>query len=323
MSRGIGGVEVIQELLPEWVALVAAVLTQLGDAWFLSLLLLALYWTGREADDVLLVGGLYLAAVGVYRTLKYSFGLPRPNETLLEPELVPGLLRPFYEATAFATSYGFPSGHATSAATVYVGLAAALAVGTRRRRYAAAGLLVAVVSLTRVVLGLHYLVDVVVGALLGVGLVSAGFAARDRFDDGVTTVLLAGVATTASYLYASGGTDQSVAAFGAALGLVGGWQLVVLARGADAAGRDPAGNARRRGWIAALAAGSLLLSVPTVPLLTGEPLPTAGLSGLLAGFLVLAPTVRQAGARQRLVTIVWAGLDNAGATVRRLLRPTG
>jgi len=224
MSRGIGGVEWVQALLPEWAALVAAVLTQLGDAWFLSLLLLALYWTRRERDDVLLVGGLFLAAIGLYRTLKYTFRLPRPNGTLLEPALVPELVQPLYEAAAFATSYGFPSGHAISAATVYVGLATALTVGTRRRRYAAAGVLVTVVSLTRVVLGLHYLIDIVVGSLLGVGLVYAGFEVRDRFAHGVTAVLLGGVVTTASYLYASGGIIQSLVAFGAAVGLLGVWR---------------------------------------------------------------------------------------------------
>ena len=45
MSRGIGGIDPIQELLPDWMALGVGLLTQLGDAWFLVLLLAVLYWS--------------------------------------------------------------------------------------------------------------------------------------------------------------------------------------------------------------------------------------------------------------------------------------
>jgi len=72
-----------------------------------------------------------------------------------------------YSATAFSDGYGFPSGHATVSTVVYVGLASILTIWDQRRRYFVAGVVVAVVSFTRLALGLHYLVDVLAGMALG------------------------------------------------------------------------------------------------------------------------------------------------------------
>jgi len=295
MTRGIGGVQVIQNLLPEGAALLAAALTQLGDAWFLSLLLVVLYWAlPEEEHDVLLVGALLFVAAGAYRTLKHVFALPRPNDPLLAAEGVPGLLRPLYEATAFATSYGFPSGHATSSAVVYLGLAGVLGIWTRRRRYAVAATVVTVVGLTRVVLGLHYLVDVVAGAALGAAVAWLGIHGVRQFAaDRVTVVLAVGVLTSAAYAAASGATRDSLLLSGAVLGLLGGWQLLVLARAAAGSPAVPVSSVRRRRGIAAVAFAPLLVTVATTPVVGVTPIPGAGFAGFVVAGVVLAPTVRR------------------------------
>ncbi len=68
--------------------------------------------------------------------------------------------------------YAFPSGHATEATAVYGMLAVVLASGTRRWRakvlgWASAVLTAAVVGISRLYLGAHWLTDVLAGWALG------------------------------------------------------------------------------------------------------------------------------------------------------------
>lgn len=178
MGRGLGVVEFFQQTLPDWTALVAGLLTQLGDLWFLGCLLGVLFWKHEsDRDDVAFVAVLFAASVVATQVLKYLFGLPRPSGPP-DPATTSSLVRPVYEATASASGPGFPSGHATAATAVYGGLAAALSVGTRRRRFAIAAGLVGLVGLTRVLLAHHYVVDVVAGTALGATVVAGGLWAR-------------------------------------------------------------------------------------------------------------------------------------------------
>jgi membrane-associated phospholipid phosphatase len=116
---------------------------------------------------------------------KYGLGLPRPPETLMAiPE----------------DGYGFPSGHATAAA----GLGTAL-VGVSRweRRWplALAATYVAVIAATRVLLGVHYLPDVLVGVALGVLFAGAGLRA-DRLRPRLTFAGTTGVVALALSVWA-------------------------------------------------------------------------------------------------------------------------
>ncbi|MFC7176849.1 phosphatase PAP2 family protein [Halosegnis marinus] len=74
-----------------------------------------------------------------------------------------------WERAATADGFTLPSGHATGSAAVYGAAALAFEVGRRRVRYAAAALVVVAVALSRVVIGVHYLTDVLVGVALGGG----------------------------------------------------------------------------------------------------------------------------------------------------------
>jgi undecaprenyl-diphosphatase len=129
---------------------------QLSHWWVKSLVIIGI---GLAADlasrsrlpfGAVLAGISYLAAAGIVDLLKDVFDRPRPS--LVDPDvhpLVPG-------------SAAMPSGHAAGA------FAAAVAVGLVHPRLRLPLLvLAALIALSRVWLGVHYLSDVVVGAALG------------------------------------------------------------------------------------------------------------------------------------------------------------
>jgi len=178
MSHDLGVVDAVGAAVPDWVAVVFALVTQLADAWFLFVLLATLYWMG---DRFPVVGagigrrraafGLALAigALTLSTALKAVFGHPRPpgQGTATGAHLIPEALRPLHESAATTDEPTFPSGHALAATLVYGGLALVAETGTRRARYAVATLLVVLISASRVVLGVHYLLDVVAGIVIG------------------------------------------------------------------------------------------------------------------------------------------------------------
>ncbi len=151
--RGSGAVETLQSALPEPALTLLGVVTVLGDLPVLvGAACLALVGLDRERGAyvfAVILGGLALLA-----GLKATLALPRPDPTLHLIE---------------TASTGFPSGHALGTTVVYGTLALVIdRGGSRRRRLAVAGAVVALVSLSRVALGVHYPADVVVGVLLGI-----------------------------------------------------------------------------------------------------------------------------------------------------------
>ena len=176
MSRAVGLTDLLTAL-PDAVVVAFAILTQLGDFWFVFSVCALAYWLGpytprvgagltRERAAMLVA--LLVTAIALTVSLKAAFGLPRPVGAGVAPEsaLVPAGLRGVYQSMATGDGYGFPSGHATVATLVWGGLAWAVRVGTRTQRVAVAGSVIGVVALSRLVLGVHFAVDVLAGALV-------------------------------------------------------------------------------------------------------------------------------------------------------------
>lgn len=224
-------------------AVLAAVVTQLADAWLLVSLLSLGYWLApRVAADPRAVAatlvGLAFAALAASLGLKSVFTLPRPAAaaTTTPPDLFGPLLSELFRDVATSDGYGFPSGHATAAAAVYGGCAAFLDVGTRRDRWLAAGSVIALVAASRVVLGLHSVGQVLAGVACGATLLwlatrlsRPGLRPRpDRLFFGVAVV---GVAAVAATTLRGAGEATAVAAV-AVGGGVGGY-LVWRLRGRD------------------------------------------------------------------------------------------
>lgn len=218
MSRGVGAVEALQAVLPEWAVPVVNAVTQLGDVWFVFLLVPALYWFGpsrgwlADREDAGLFAGLALVALALVVALKALFAVPRPPEAL---------------RLVATDGYGFPSGHAIASTAIYGGLGVLLDRWTVARRIAVAAVVVAAVALSRVLLGLHYLVDVVAGVGVSLLVLGAVVALRRR-DRGAAPLLwfgaVVGVAAVVVSAVNLGSVSQDAAmAGGATVGAALAW----------------------------------------------------------------------------------------------------
>jgi membrane-associated phospholipid phosphatase len=293
MERGIGEIELLQEYIPEWLATPIALFTQLGDVWFLVLLLGVLYLSPTtNRDAIAAVSGVTLAGLAFMDSLKHIFALPRPDQPLLPTEELPVVLQPLYEATAFSAGYGFPSGHALMTTIVYLSLADVLSVSTRKRRYLTASFLIVTVSLSRIALGVHYLVDIVVGVGLGFGfLIATRTISTSVSDKGTAAFGLAVVLAGLNLLISPADTDALQLA-GASLGAFTGWQLIGVTRG-FLSERDQS-KADRLLWgrvITATIAITLLVAALGFNPVT-SPLAQSGILGLGVAVFVLIPMIR-------------------------------
>ena len=140
-------------------------MTWLGNGPVLVVVTLAagiVLWRKRWLTDLVL---LILAGVGAeILTVGLKQGFERE--------------RPFFpNPLASATSYSFPSGHASVSLAVYgtIGFIAARHLSNRRARFAvlaAAAVLVGLIGFSRLYLGVHFLSDVIAGFSLGLAWVS-------------------------------------------------------------------------------------------------------------------------------------------------------
>lgn len=216
MSRGLGEVELLGRL-PDAASAVAGLVTQLGDVWFLFVVVgvLALVDARRRslAEAAALCAYLFaltIAASSLTVVLKHAFALPRPPEAATATRLtwLPVAAESAYEATVTATGYGFPSGHALTTTVVYGGAALASDASNRNRRLLLAGTVITLVAVSRVVIGVHYAVDVAVGVALGVTLLG-GVTRLIGKRPTPALVLATGLAALAAGV--SGATDAGLA----------------------------------------------------------------------------------------------------------------
>jgi len=203
----------IWESVPAGAAEPFGVITAFGSATFLLFALSLLYWLDERRSTAAVVS-YALIALAVVIGLKAAMGLPRPPEAV---RLIP----------LEADPNGFPSGHTVAAVVVYGGL---LAVRDRlddHRAVVAVVVLVGLVGLSRVVLGMHYLGDVVVGTALG--LVLLAVCVRVVGDDPTRGFALAAVVSVPAVVVTALGAEALLAFGGSLGGAVGSLRLDGLA----------------------------------------------------------------------------------------------
>lgn len=145
-----------------WVRSLFRVVSRLGDGVFWYTLMAGILLIQREAGliPVLHMGLAGLTATVVYKSIKGKASRPRPYEVIqaIEVHMMP------------LDRFSFPSGHTlhavvfTIVATAYFPLLVWLLYP-----------FLLLVAMSRVVLGLHYPTDVVVGAMIGVVIANISF----------------------------------------------------------------------------------------------------------------------------------------------------
>ncbi len=195
----------IREAYPAEYTELAVFVTDLGGSTMLMFVLALLFWLTRRRETLLVVS-YAVAGVGFILLIKTLLAMPRPPA---EVHLVPLTDDP----------YGFPSGHAFAAVIVYGGLLSAFGRARQWLAVAAVSILVVLISLSRIVLGFHYLGDIIVGALLGIIFI-VGMNRLTHGDPhrGFLIALVLAIPT----LVVTGVASDGLLAFGGALGgLVG------------------------------------------------------------------------------------------------------
>lgn len=142
---------------PNWVRFWAVAATRAGDGWlwYLAGLVILLFGSAGRFTALAAAGSAALAGVGVFMLLKRVSGRKRPCE--IEPHCWATLLPP--------DRFSFPSGHTITAFSVAVTLGAFYPVLLPVLLFFAF-----CIAGSRILLGMHFLSDVVAGALIGMGL---------------------------------------------------------------------------------------------------------------------------------------------------------
>jgi len=291
VSRSLGVVDAVHSFVPEEAALALGLLTQLGDVWFVLTVVVLAYWLRPgDRDRTAVVLAIVLGTIALLQGLKALFGLPRPTTPLANVDAYPAVLHGLVEATATAGGHGFPSGHATLSTAAFLALAGALRIGSPRRRVLAATGLLLVISASRVLLGVHFLVDVIAGVLVGLTVLAGTAVALESspLSQGTTAFGLAiglgvgAVALTAPNPDLAGAfaapAHDAVLSLGAALGAFAGWQASRAFGNGEALEDETASLARARRPHA-------LCPIGVVIVLLG-----AGVGGLLLGDSTVAAT---------------------------------
>jgi len=160
---------------PHWLLRFAREMTALAGTPILTVATLILTGWFVVRREWALAGLLLAAVIGetlLSSGLKSLFDRPRPD-------LVPHLVH--------ASGNSFPSGHATSAAAIYLIFAAMIAqrvndAATRRYLFFVAVILAAIVGASRVYLGVHYPTDVIGGLSFGAAWAAILWIAAERWS---------------------------------------------------------------------------------------------------------------------------------------------
>lgn len=264
------------------------VITQLGDPWFLVVLATLVYLLGTERSlaetprDGAFVLAVTFAAFSLIDLLKNVFAASRPPGagTVTVPTWLPPVLEGTFRSITTGAGYAFPSGHALGTTAVFAALASQLRVSSPTVRWAVTATGVALVAASRVVIGVHFVVDVVVGVMAGATLFAVAALIGDERPLRVFALgsVLGVLAVSASALQLPGDVWKAGQWFGASLGGGVAWYLVRPSDTLDLRGTLIAGVPIAVLWIV------VYLSSP--PLLV-----TVVGTAVLAGLIISAPTL--------------------------------
>ncbi|MBU0636263.1 phosphatase PAP2 family protein [Candidatus Micrarchaeota archaeon] len=149
----------IQNIFVDPLTSLFAIITLLGHPGVWVVIATLLYWNNREKNAFFLVNVLVFASV-ITGVLKVLIARPRPDPSIFKVATDPiGL-----EKLQQGINYSFPSGHTTTVTT----LVSYYATKYKKSILLGMGIIaVILVALSRMVLGLHFLSDVMVAIIIG------------------------------------------------------------------------------------------------------------------------------------------------------------
>jgi membrane-associated phospholipid phosphatase len=198
--------ETVRAAVPSWLVPVFRGITRLGNLGVFLVAFALDYWFGDRERGAHAMG-VVVAGMALLTALKHAFAAPRPPASV---SAIP------------VGGHSFPSGHAMGATVAYGALALDLAIGSSRVRYAAAGGLVSLIALSRVVLGVHFVRDVLAGIVFGAVFLVVAFGLTGR--DPRLAFLLA-VAAALLAVAVSGADRDAVSLLGLAVGGAAAWAV--------------------------------------------------------------------------------------------------
>lgn len=147
---------------PKWVRLGSIAATRAGDGWlwYLTGLLVLLFGGDERFTALAAAGSAAITGIGIFVLLKNISGRKRPCE--YEVHVWANLLPP--------DQFSFPSGHTITAFAVAVCFGAFYPTLLGLLLFCALA-----IATSRILLGMHFLSDVVVGAIVGTGLALSSF----------------------------------------------------------------------------------------------------------------------------------------------------
>ena len=148
---------------PRWVRLAAIAATRAGDGWLWYLLgfLVMLFGGEQRFSATAAAGSAAVTGIGIFASLKRISGRKRPCE--IEPHIWANLLPP--------DQFSFPSGHTITAFAVAVSIGEFYPILLGILLFCALA-----VATSRILLGMHFLSDVIAGAAIGTSLALASVA---------------------------------------------------------------------------------------------------------------------------------------------------
>lgn len=127
--------------------------------WIIVILLCGLVWHWCGPRCAVALGGASLLSNLASSLLKLGFGRARPD---------------LIDHLDHQASFSYPSGHATSAAVVYLLLASLAPPRWRRAAWSLAGAMIILNGFSRIMLGVHWASDILGGTMLGAGFALLG-----------------------------------------------------------------------------------------------------------------------------------------------------
>lgn len=182
-------VEALIELTPTWVAIVLLFVGYLGSIYVVAPTVFVAYVWGDSWRSATWPG-ILIGAYGLFVSLKAAFFVERPPiDPPFPAETLPIVIRPLYHLAIGFETGTFPSGHALAVTVLWGLIVVDLDVRTLWERLLVAVSVVLLVSASRVLLGVHYIADVVGGVFFGLTLLGVMIALRRRVSNPANATL--------------------------------------------------------------------------------------------------------------------------------------